>query len=767
MTDAENAYQEEQEKLASVVQAIRRHAQKTRDQMPVYADYARTADAIQKVLQRSAATVESALEQPYFGRLDYLVQDPQEDNPRTIYIGAAQVPDTNVCSWTAPVARLWYTNDSKYTAPRGEIVVRVDLKRFLRIRDQQLLDLNDIYRRALPEGATGKAGAANPALVGALSGVGTSDGHLDVIIQTIVPEQYESIANVSDQVLVVQGAAGSGKSEIGLHRIAYLLSPFNELPENETPTAATTLFIGPSRSFLEYAADVLPSLGVRENVPQITLPEWFAERLSERVAPSGKIWNHLLDSGRLTRYNEPAERFKGSMAMADTLDRYAASLSARIRRAGQQTPPLSVSLDGQNRFSVSQSDIKAIFDAVISDAGQHPALNRQRQEFSDRIANRVSSIRYQPDRVSLGAALLRFMTSRGKSSIRYQPGRVSRSEAERQQQRIARNYVDPWLETWWPRLDFRQEYATLLSDPERLAELSRGAISVEDARAMLESARQPLYDNFDDSDRGALAYLDHLLNDTIRRRYRHIVVDEAQDISPIEFRLLRLSSVNNWFTILGDTAQQLTPYRGIRRWRDIERSLGRSSVKVQHARTSYRSNQHITRFNNRILRLFDSYIVAPIPFGREGHRVEYHRHAGVSLMYEEIVRQLDRIRSLDGLNNAQIAVLVRDRSNFSRFAKFCQENGVAEVTPFGQESLESRTVLARIPDTKGLEYDAVIVLGVNDSFASTTFNRKLLYLASTRAKHYLAIHCGGRPSPIMQAISQRGMQVFDSRRRRQ
>lgn len=742
MTDAENAYQEEQEKLASVVQAIRSHTQKTRDQTPVHADYARTADAIQKVLQRSAATVESALEQPYFGRLDYLVQEPQEDNPRTIYIGAAQVPDTNVCSWTAPVARLWYTNDSKYTAPRGEIVVRVDLKRFLRIRDQQLLDLNDIYRRALPEAATGEAGTANPALVGALSGVGTSDGHLDVIIQTIEPEQYESIANVSDQVLVVQGAAGSGKSEIGLHRIAYLLSPFNELPENETPTADSTLFIGPSRSFLEYAADVLPSLGVRENVPQITLPEWFAERLSERVTPSGKIWNHLLDSGRLTKYNEPAERFKGSMAMADTLDRYAASLSEGIRRAGQQTPPLSVSLDGQNRFSVSQSDIKAIFDAVISDAGPHPALNRQRQEFSARIANRVSSIRYQP-------------------------GRVSRSEAERQQQRIARNYVDPWLATWWPRLDFRQEYAALLSDPERLAELARGAISVADARTMLESARQPGYDNFDDSDRGALVYLDHLLNDTIRRRYRHIVVDEAQDISPIEFRLLRLSSVNNWFTILGDTAQQLTPYRGIRRWRDVERALGRSSVKVQHARTSYRSNQHITRFNNRILRLFDTYIDAPIPFGREGHRVEYHRHASVNAMYEDIVRQLDRIRSLNGLNDAQIAVLVRDRSNLIRFGKFCQENGVAEVTPFGQESLESKTVLARIPDTKGLEYDAVIVLGVNDSFASTTFNRKLLYLASTRAKHYLAIHCGGRPSPIMQAISQRGMQFFDNRTRRQ
>lgn len=731
MTEMEDVFLEETENLARVIHAIRTRTDSMRSRMPVYADYARTADAIQRVLQRSADTIESAAEQPYFGRIDFLRQEPSEEHPRTVYIGAVQIPDTNVISWVAPAARLWYTNDSKYSAPLGEILVRVDLKRYLRIRGQQLVELNDIYRRALPEGTTGP----NPALTAALSGTG--DGHLSVIIETIEPDQYESIANVSDQVLVVQGAAGSGKSEIGFHRIAYLLSPFNELPENQQPTADTTLFIGPSRSFLEYAADVLPSLGVRQNVRQMTLAEWIAEHRSAPVTPNAKIWNNLLDSGRLTKFNAEGEAFKGSMAMVDTLDRHVRNLADGVRKAMRILPPLVVNLPGRTPFTVRPTEVQTLCGDALTGAGENLRLNPRRRGLADSITNRIASA----GRTTIGGD----------------------GEEPRLRRYVESEIVSPWLDSWWPRIDYRQEYSGLLSDPENLVELSRGALSLETAQSLAGSLGNPPTENFEDSDRGALAYLDHLLNDRIPRRNRHIVVDEAQDISPIEFWLLRLSSTNNWFTVLGDTAQQLTPYRGIRRWRDIERALGRSTMKVQHARTSYRSNQHITRFNNRILRLFDSYIDAPVPFGREGHRVEYHRHARSEDMYRDVVQQLDRIRALDGLDHAKIAILTRDRNNLNRFQRFCKDNAVSDVTPFGQDSPDSATVLARVPDAKGLEYDAVIVLGVNESFASTTFNQKLLYLAATRAKHYLAIHWSGKHSPILQAISGRGVRKFNNR----
>ena len=732
MTQPDDTYREETEKLASVIQSIREQVDASRSRMPVHADYARTADAIQRVLQNSADTIESASQQPYFGRVDFLVQEPREREPRAIYIGTALIPDANVVSWVAPVARLWYTNDSRYTAPRGEIRVRVDLKRYLRIRGQQLIEINDIYRRALPEGSTGP----NPALTAALSN--TADGHLSVIIETIEPDQYENIANVTDQVLVVQGAAGSGKSQIGFHRIAFLLSPFNDLPERERPTPDTTIFIGPSSSFLEYAADILPNLGVRENVRQTTLRQWLTNCHSQRLTFSARIWNNLLEKGDMTDYDETAESFKGSMGMADALGRYVRQLTQDIRRSVRTISALTL-LSAGRRITVSESEIRTVLNRILpGDAGTAP-LNVRRQEFVNAIINIVLT----------KAELI---------------GRTRGQEEQRLRHRISTNYVDPWLASKWPEIDFQQEYINLLSNPERLSELSREVISIEEAEELhlYRNARDGRYE-FEDSDIGALTYLDHLLNNTINRRNRHIVVDEAQDVSPIEFMLLRLSSVNNWFTILGDTAQRLAPYRGIRRWRDLERPLGRFNTKVQHARTSYRSNQHITRFNNRILRQFDTYIDAPIPFGREGHRVEFHRHGGSQDVYRYVVSELDRIRSLDDMADAQIAILVRDRYNLRQFQNYCLDNEIQEVTLFGQQSLTSKTVLARIPDAKGLEYDAVIVMGVNNSFASTTFNQKLLYMAATRARHYLAIHWAGQQSPILRAVSDRGIVQFDHR----
>ncbi len=728
----DDAYLEEREKLATVIEAIKASAIEADSHMPARAAYKEAAKSIQKSLQARKDTFESALEQPYFGRVDYLEHDTQR--PRDIYIGQVNVPGTNVHAWVAPVARLYYTNENSYSAPSGEIRVRVDLKRYLRIRKGQLVELNDTYRRALPGASSRKAAAPSDALVAALSGVGASDGQLQVIVETIEPDQYEAIANVADKVLVVQGAAGSGKSEIGFHRIAYLLSPFNEVSPRERPTTQTTLLVGPSRSFREYVSDILPRLGVREGVVQVVLREWLNNHQSRRLNIRPRIWNNLLDRGAITKFNEEAERFKSSMSMVDVLDRHTKNLLREYRNSVKRLPALTIRLDARSTVVIQKEDVDSALTAALSGADENPRLNSRRQDFLNRIANRVPA------------------ASRPE-------GRMRGTEAERR--RIEVELVNPWLNPHWPWLDFRQEYAMLLSDPEKMVELSRGGISRENAEAIQASSARALTDGFEDSDQGALTYLDHLLNDIIPRHYRHIIVDEAQDISPIEFRLLGLNSVNNSFTILGDVSQRLTPHRGISRWRDLERVLGRSDIKVQHARTSYRSNQHITRFNNRILRLFDTNIGAPIPFGREGHRVEYHQHRIIPDMYQGITRQMRRIRALDDMADARIAVLVRDMLNLNRFQEFCTDNRVEEMTRFGQETSESMTILARIPDVKGLEYDAVIVLGVNESFASTTFNQKLLYSAATRAKHYLAIHWSGQQSPILQEIYSGGVVSFN------
>ncbi len=127
-----------------------------------------------------------------------------------------------------------------------------------------------------------------------LSSTGGEEAQLQVIIETIEPDQYEAIANQEDPALIVQGAPGSGKSEIGLHRIAYLLSPFNDIDATKRPAPETTLFIGPSKAFLDYAGDVLPTLGVRQRVRQITFQDWLRDQQTAqlRIRRVGSdIWN--------------------------------------------------------------------------------------------------------------------------------------------------------------------------------------------------------------------------------------------------------------------------------------------------------------------------------------------------------------------------------------------------------------------------------------------------------------------------------------------
>lgn len=759
----EQAFDEESRKLTDVTQFIREEQSRLEAQMPATADHQQTANEIQQILETQSDSFWAALEQPYFGRLDYYHRREGDPEPgseesgdavvplRTIYLGGTHILGKDVFSWTAPVGKLWYTqsHEDGYTAPRGYIITRVDLKRHLRIRVGHLEDVNDLFRRMLPAADS----ARQELLAGHLSGTGSDDGQLTIIIETIEPEQYESIANVNDTVVIVQGSAGSGKSEIGLHRIAYLLSPFSDIAERERPTPDTTLLVGPSQAFLENADDVLPGLGVAAGVHRVRFSEWLGNKLSDRrVHFSPGIWNNLLNRGEVRDFDEKAETFKGSLAMADAMDRHVAELAARIRQSCRELGPV---LGPDSRVRVTRDQVRVTLGEVLPRRSAQLFLNRQREEFIRRISALVEEGGPVGSRARRAGARRR---SIGREALDRE--RRERNELE-SRRRLIRDAVVDWCESAWPSIDFRQEYTELLSNSENMARLAGDRLTSEDADALAVSISRNSINVFGDADMGALAYLDHLLNGTIVSRFRHIVVDEAQDISPIEFKLLSISSSNNWFTILGDTAQRLTPYRGIERWRDVDRVFGRSEIAVQRARRSYRSTKQITVFTNRILRTFDKNIAAPIPFEREGARVEYSRHANGDDMYQSVIDDIDRIRSMDHLDDAVIAILARDALNLNRFKGYCGENGVDGIAEIGEEHPDGpRTILARIPDVKGLEYDGVLVMGVNDSFSDTLFNKKLLYLATTRAKHYLGIHWSGRRSPILDAVSELGVTQY-------
>ena len=299
-----------------------------------------------------------------------------------IYLGGSHIPDQGVFNWTAPVGRLWYTQsyeDGLHRA-KGFIAARVDLKRYLRIREGSLEDVSAIFRRLLP--APDGDAAAQDVLTDALSGVGADDGHLTVIIETIEPEQYESIANVSDKVLIVQGARGSGKSEIGLHRIAFLLSPFTDIPENERPTPDTTLLVGPSQAFLDNVDDVLPNSRSRRR---------RGARPIQRVARRAHVRRRVHKTANLER---SAEQRRGApvrrerRAVQGVAGDGGRDGQARVR-VGEETRRRCESLepllgpDGSER--VSREQIMDALDAALPKRGATSFLNKRRDDFVRRI----------------------------------------------------------------------------------------------------------------------------------------------------------------------------------------------------------------------------------------------------------------------------------------------------------------------------------------------------------------------------------------------
>ena len=198
---------------------------------------------------------------PYFGKVDYS-EGKDADSVRTIYIGRhhmniRDIPDRFIVNHNAPAAALYYNPAAgRYVVKgrRGEIIheAKVYGTRSLKIEDSTLLEVEDILRLSMPGILTERL--SRP-----------SSDRLTDAIETLQPAQYAVLSRTDSPVLIVQGAAGSGKSIVGLQRISFVLSPHSEVGVLGRPSPDRVIMFGPSRAFLEYVANFLPELDVPEH----------------------------------------------------------------------------------------------------------------------------------------------------------------------------------------------------------------------------------------------------------------------------------------------------------------------------------------------------------------------------------------------------------------------------------------------------------------------------------------------------------------------
>ncbi|MFE2559049.1 HelD family protein [Streptomyces sp. NPDC059352] len=589
----------------------------------------------------------------FFGRLD------REDG-QTHHIGRRRIAEDPaapplVVDWRAPVSRAYYQAGAH--DPQGVLRRR----RFgwapnSRGATEDLTALED-ERLADERLADGGKETVSALVTGEIERPRV--GPMRDIAATIQPEQDDLVRSDPAASLCVQGAPGTGKTAVGLHRAAYLL-----YSHPQRIRRSGLLVLGPHRAFLSYIAEVLPALG-ETGVRQATLDEELARHPVR--AEDG----------------EAAARVKHDARMAGVLHR---ALYGRV----VTVPPGDLAVpDGSYHWRLPAAELAAIVTAVREEA---PPYATGRERVRARVV-RALQLRAERRSGAVGAAWVR---------------RVERARA-----------VTAFLDACWPRTTPEEVLAGVLTDPDPVGTSASGGGLTEGESAAIRWARPPRSYRSARWTAADLVLLDELAGLIERpESYGHVVVDEAQDLSPMQCRAIARRTAFGSLTVLGDLAQGTTPWAA-RDWREQLAHLGRPGAPVVPLTLGYRVPAAIVELANRLL----PHLGADVPAGRSVRtdgEVTVHRASDLAAGTREAVSAALAAEGSVGVITADGLV-----------------GPVAEAVR-GCGAGERVTVLPATA-VKGLEFDHVVVVEPAAIVAAEARGPNRLYVVLTRAVSRLAL----------------------------
>jgi DNA helicase IV len=474
----------------------------------------------------------------FFGLLDYAVwpDDAGEAGPGAeFHIGRRHVHDPDgrpvVIDWRAPVSRPFYR--ASPAEPMG-----VALRRRFGFSGGELTAYEDEDFTApdRPESVP----STSRILIEEIER--PRSGPMRDIVATIQPDQDDIVRAEADQTVCVQGAPGTGKTAVGLHRVAYLLYAYAERMRR-----GGVLVVGPNRAFLAYIRNVLPALGELD-VTQLPVTDLLAT-----------VPVRAVDS-------EPAARIKGDARMAEVLRR-----ALWLRLAEPQGEAIMVSR-GSRRWRVSAYELAQLVEEL-----------------------RLRGVRYGTGREMLSHRIAHVILTRMEAGGEPCDDRTHEAVRRTGQVRAAVNAI-------WPKVDPVRLVFGLLSDPGLLARAAGDLLDPDElaAIAWARPPRGPGSARWSPAD----AVLIDEARDLIERTpsLAHVVVDEAQDLSPMECRALGRRCATGSATVLGDIAQGTTPW-ATASWQQMLAHLGKQDAGLRILDTGYRVPRQILDFASRLLGL--------------------------------------------------------------------------------------------------------------------------------------------------------------------
>ncbi len=710
----------------------------------------------------SAAAVDP--KSPYFAHLVLV----EAGRSREVLIGRATYVDTDsgirIVDWRdAPVSRLYYRyqEGESYDEVFGdrEVLGEIQTRRSLTIVDAELRRIvapqgtfargRDGAWRRLSAGAGRLAGGQGVALRAdshhrpgrpypTRLGIGDEqleeDKHLREITALIDPRQFELITRPESGLVVIQGGAGSGKTTIALHRLAYLnfLDPRRFRPDR-------MLVLVYNQALGRYVSLVLPALGVTGVVID-TYADW-SHSVRQSHFPE-------LPSGHAEDTPVEITRVKKHPAMLKAIDAWVAGFEAAferdlVRAVGEGGP--TDALRGAWRATAAKPTLYRLHS--VRQSIRSAELGTDARVASERIVR--TGLKQAADVVAAWADLLGDVGELARAFVAQ--GIEVSEELERAFRTIAERSSELWLEVEEAReRDAEPHGPTDEGDDPSEDDESRERYGIDG----LEVREPRRLDREDDT--LLLRFYQKLMGPLLRpgrakepMLYEHLVVDEAQDLSPVELAVaLGTLSTGRSVTLAGDVAQRLDLDNGFTDWKSLLLDLGLEHIEVEPLSVSYRSTREIMEFSRAVLGRLAPTEPSVVP--RSGAPVELFEfvHAGDAVTFlSEALREL-----MQAEPRASVAVVGRYPEQADLYFHALELGEVPRLRRIAEQDFPFRPGIdvTDVRQVKGLEFDYVILVEVSDaSYPEDDEARYLLHIAATRAAHQLWVLTTGRPSRLL------------------
>ena len=694
-----------------------------------YADDFMKAALRDKFTQR-IKNLKMVINKPYFARVDFIEKgDVKRD---AFYLGKVMVTDHNtleqiVIDWRAPIADLYYEGrlgEANYNCPAGNIEGEIKLKRqYFFNKDGELENVMDIDITTNDE-------MLQPFLAA------NSDTRLKNIISTIQAEQNKIIRSEMWRPLVVQGVAGSGKTTIALHRIAYLIYNYdkNFFPEE-------FLIIAPSKFFLNYISNVLPDLGV-ERVQQSTYEDIAFEIIGDEFDiedPNEKlaiiIDNNKSDKEKeMSKVIEQASILKSSIRFKNMLDEYLYELEKRF------IPDEDFKID--KYVFMKREDIHHLYFREYANL----PICRRIEEIVKHLKNSVmmrSGEILKDIEEERDYKIAKVKAEEPIEEIRLSMIRNLYGDAEKLAKSVIKDAKKHALNYFGANkvmtpLKYYKEFLDVYFEQIASERIDKRQIRyIKDSFATAQRKGK-----IEMEDIAPLMYIKCMVHGVKTKfELKHIVVDEAQDFSEFQFYVFKKIIKSNSMTILGDLAQGIYYYRGTRNWqKTMSVVFGEDSdLKYLTLKKTYRTTEEIMNVANKVISNINDVLNCELgePVMKNGAPVTFKHFENHSDMINQIKARLEEFKQKGFTNIAIIGKTIPD------CLKLQKELNDEEIHMISSKDSEYNGGINICPSylSKGLEFDAVIITDADvNNYTKSEVDTKLLYVCITRAMNTLDIY---------------------------